>query len=130
MRKAGYSQEQQVKYCSIVQESIVPFISPGPKPNSLPPFGSFCNDDFSPVELSWNFYAGKSTVQISFEPIGRFAGTSKDPFNVLEPARVMSHLLTRDPTPMTSYGVASPKPLPSRRNKHLKSCLVRHQMST
>jgi DMATS type aromatic prenyltransferase len=45
------------------------------------------------VELSWNFHAGRSTVQIGLEPIGRLAGTSVDPFNALETAKLMSCLL-------------------------------------
>jgi len=93
MDKASYSKEQQTKYASFVQKNLIPFLGPAPKASSLPHFDSFCNDDFSPVEFSWNFHAGRSTVRIGFEPIGRFAGTPRDPFNTLEPARAMAHLL-------------------------------------
>lgn len=97
MDKASYSKEQQMKYASFVFQNIIPFLGPAPAANGLPHFDSFCNDDFSPVELSWNFHAGRSTVRIGFEPIGRMAGTPRDPFNTLQPATAMAHLLRIDP---------------------------------
>jgi DMATS type aromatic prenyltransferase len=94
MQSAGYSQEEQDKHAQFVKLQLVSFLGPSPEACSTPRFDSFCNDDFSPVELSWNFHAGKSTVRIGLEPIGRLAGTSVDPFNALETARLMSRLLT------------------------------------
>lgn len=92
MQKAGYSNNQQRKYALFVLQNIIPFLGPAPSPDGTPHFDSFCNDDFSPVELSWNFHGGLSTVRIGFEPIGRLAGTSRDPFNALGPAKVVQHL--------------------------------------
>jgi len=98
MAKAAYTKPQQIKYSSFIQTNLLPFLGPAPtNPNAPPPFDSFCNDDFSPVELSCNFHANRSTVRIGFEPIGRCAGTPRDPFNTLEPARAMAHLLRSDP---------------------------------
>jgi DMATS type aromatic prenyltransferase len=94
MQSAGYSQEEQDKHAQFVKLQLVSFLGPRPEACSTPRFDSFCNDDFSPVELSWNFHAGKSTARIGLEPIGRLAGTSVDPFNALETARLMSRLLT------------------------------------
>lgn len=97
MESAGYSKKRQTKYAAFVLENLVPFLGPAPKADNVPHFDSFCNDDFSPVELSWNFHADTSTVRIGLEPIGRLAGTSSDPFNALKPARAMAHLLQRNP---------------------------------
>lgn len=96
MDKASYGKEQQAKYALFIRKNLIAFLGPAPKLNTLPHFDSFCNDDFSPVELSWNFHAGTSTVRVGYEPIGRFAGTSRDPFNTLEPARAMAHLMRSD----------------------------------
>lgn len=57
MDKASYSKEQQANYASFIRNNLVPFLGPAPKAHSLPHFDSFCNDDFSPVKLSWNFPA-------------------------------------------------------------------------
>lgn len=92
MQKAGYSKDQQQKYAAFVLQNIIPFLGPAPSPDGTPHFDSFCNDDFSPVELSWNVHGGLSTVRIGFEPISCLAGTPRDPFNALEPSRVVQHL--------------------------------------
>ena len=96
MQSAGYNREEQVQHAQFVKLQLVPFLGPSPEAGSAPRFDSFCNDEFSPVELSWNFHAGKSTVRIGIEPIGRSAGTSVDPFNALETMRLMSRLLTSE----------------------------------
>jgi DMATS type aromatic prenyltransferase len=93
MQSAGYSRETQAKQAQFVKKQLVRSLGPSPESCSVPRFDSFCNDDFSPVELSWNFHAGQSTVRIGLEPIGRSAGTSVDPFNALEMAKLMSRLL-------------------------------------
>jgi DMATS type aromatic prenyltransferase len=93
MQSSGYSQNDQANYAHFVKEQLVPSLGPSPDSCGVLCFDSFCNDDFSPVELSWNFHAGRSTVQIGLEPIGRLAGTSVDPLNALETAKLMSCLL-------------------------------------
>jgi DMATS type aromatic prenyltransferase len=93
MQSAGYSREDQAKHAQFVKKQLVPCLGPSPDSCSAPRFDSFCNDDFSPVELSWNFHAGQSTIRVGLEPIGRWAGTSVDPFNALETAKLMSLLL-------------------------------------
>jgi tryptophan 7-dimethylallyltransferase len=96
MQSAGYSREDQAKHAQFVKKQLVPCLGPSPDYCSVPRFDSFCNDDFSPVELSWNFHAGQSTIRVGLEPIGRWAGTSVDPFNTLETAKLMSRLLASE----------------------------------
>jgi DMATS type aromatic prenyltransferase len=93
MQSAGYSRENQAKHAQFVKKQLVQSLGSRPGCCSGLRFDSFCNDDFSPVELSWNIHAGQSTVRIGLEPIGRLAGTSVDPFNALEMAKLMSRLL-------------------------------------
>jgi DMATS type aromatic prenyltransferase len=74
--------KQQIQYLTLYRDVLVPAL--GPKPTKdKPHFHSFCNDDGSPLELSWNFWKGGSTVRICLEPIGELAGRSEDPFNQL-----------------------------------------------
>ncbi|KAL0941663.1 tryptophan dimethylallyltransferase (aromatic prenyltransferase) [Colletotrichum truncatum] len=97
MQSAGYSVDDQKHYADFVNQFVVPSL--GPRPNTtkagtrLPHFDSFCSDDFSPAELSWNVGLKKSKIRVGSEPIGRFAGTAKDPFNQDEPEVVMSRLI-------------------------------------
>ncbi|KAF4869227.1 7-dimethylallyltryptophan synthase [Colletotrichum siamense] len=97
MQSAGYSAEAQEQYAEFVQQLVIPSL--GPRPNitksgaRLPHFDSFCSDDFSPAELSWNVGLTRSKIRVGSEPIGPLAGTAKDPFNQDEPEVVMSRVL-------------------------------------
>lgn len=93
MQSARYSDIEESRFAKFIHDEIVPSLGPTPGAGGLPHFDSFCNNDFSPVELSLNICSGKSTVRFGFEPIGHLAGTSQDPFNTLESIRVMSRLL-------------------------------------
>lgn len=103
MKSAGYTQPAVEKCSVFVRNFIVPHSGPAPTISALtgvlvPHFDSFCTDDFSPVELSWNLSGiddstCKMTIRIGFEPISRLAGTANDPFNQDEPIRVMSKLI-------------------------------------
>lgn len=70
------------------------------------PLGRSIREEHSPVQVFLIWYLLKpedsgvisqasdsSTVRIGFEPIGRFAGALRDPFNALEPKTAMYHLL-------------------------------------
>lgn len=92
MRAADYNEEDQEKFAKFIREELVPSLGPSPNPGHLPQFDSFCNDDFSPAELSWNICGEKSTIRFGFEPIGYLAGTPQDPFNILESIQVVSRL--------------------------------------
>lgn len=96
MDRAAYSKEQQKGYAAFVSNRLVPFLGPRPKALSTPHFDNFCNDDFSPVELSWDFHIDVSTVHVGFEPIGQVAGTSQNPFNAIQTESVIHHLLAYD----------------------------------
>ncbi|KAK6189528.1 hypothetical protein LQW54_013174 [Pestalotiopsis sp. IQ-011] len=97
MQSAGYSSGNQDHYVEFVKQFIIPSLGPRPAVTEsgtrLPHFDSFCSDDFSPLELSWNVGPKTSKIRIGFEPIGPHAGTAKDPFNQDEPTVVMSRLL-------------------------------------
>lgn len=97
MQSAGYSVDDQEQYAEFVKQFVVPSLGPRPihtkSGTRIPPFDSFCSDDFSPAELSWNVGPKGSKIRIGSEPIGPFAGTAKDPFNQDESEVVMSRLL-------------------------------------
>ncbi|KZL84071.1 aromatic prenyltransferase [Colletotrichum incanum] len=99
MQSAGYSITDQEHYVGFINQFVVPSLGPRPKNaktptgTKIPHFDSFCNDDFTPAEISWNIAANKSTIRVGFEPIGIFAGTAKDPFNQIEPGVAISRLL-------------------------------------
>ncbi|ETS74381.1 hypothetical protein PFICI_14247 [Pestalotiopsis fici W106-1] len=97
MQSTGYSDDKQERYVQLVKQFIIPSLGPRPSTTKsgtrLPHFDSFCSDDFSPLELSWNVEPETSKIRIGFEPIGPHAGTAKDPFNQDEPKIVMSRLL-------------------------------------
>lgn len=96
MRIAKYSEEDRDRFAEFIRKELVPSLGPSPTPGCLPQFDSFCNDDFSPAELSWNVCEGRSTIRFGFEPIGHLAGTSQDPFNALETTQIMSRLFANN----------------------------------
>ncbi|CCF39038.1 aromatic prenyltransferase [Colletotrichum higginsianum] len=104
MKSAGYSAEEQEQYVEFVNQFVVPSLGPRPMTTKtgvrLPHFDSFCSDDFSPAELSWNVGPARSKIRVGSEPIGPFAGTSKDPFNQDESQVVMSRLLRQGRGPV------------------------------
>ncbi|KAI4593715.1 hypothetical protein KJ359_008994 [Pestalotiopsis sp. 9143b] len=104
MQSAGYSSKDQDHYVEFVKGFIIPSLGPRPtvteSGSRLPHFDSFCSDDFSPLELSWNVGPKTSKIRIGFEPIGPHAGTAKDPFNQDEPTVVMSRLLHHNKGPI------------------------------
>ncbi|KZL63232.1 tryptophan dimethylallyltransferase [Colletotrichum incanum] len=104
MQSAGYSLEEQEKYVEFVNQFVVPSLGPRPVITKsgarLPHFDSFCSDDFSPAELSWNIGPKHSKIRVGSEPIGQFAGTAKDPFNQDESQVVMSRLLLQGRGPV------------------------------
>ncbi|KAF6822973.1 aromatic prenyltransferase [Colletotrichum musicola] len=104
MQSAGYSAEDQEQYAEFVNQFVVPSLGPRPITTKsgarVPHFDSFCSDDFSPAELSWNVGLNRSKIRVGSEPIGPFAGTAKDPFNQDEPEVVMSRLLRQGNGPV------------------------------
>ncbi|KAK1991631.1 aromatic prenyltransferase [Colletotrichum falcatum] len=104
MQSAGYSLEEQEHYLEFTNHHVVSSLGPLPVITKsgarIPHFDSFCSDDFSPAELSWNVGPGKSRIRVGSEPIGPFAGTTKDPFNQDESQVVMSRLLRQGRGPV------------------------------
>ncbi|TDZ15818.1 7-dimethylallyltryptophan synthase [Colletotrichum orbiculare MAFF 240422] len=97
MQSAGYSAEEQDLYADFVNQFVVPSLGPEPRTSKsgarVPHFDSFCSDDFSPAELSWNVGPKGYKIRVGSEPIGAHAGTTRDPFNQDEPDAVMARLL-------------------------------------
>ncbi|KAF3015034.1 aromatic prenyltransferase (DMATS family) [Neopestalotiopsis sp. 37M] len=104
MQSTGYSNATQNRYVELAKKFIIPSLGPRPSTTKagtrLPHFDSFCSDDFSPLELSWNVEPNASKIRIGFEPIGPYAGTAKDPFNQDEPKVAMSRLLQQSGGPI------------------------------
>jgi DMATS type aromatic prenyltransferase len=81
MTKSEYDIAHQYQHLIFIYRHILPGLGPRPKPDGQPHWHSFMTDDFTPLEISVNFHAGKATVRFGFEPICDLAGTEKDPAN-------------------------------------------------
>ncbi|KAL8937538.1 MAG: hypothetical protein Q9216_004380 [Gyalolechia sp. 2 TL-2023] len=94
-RKADYSVDAQFRFLLLFRFYIAPYL--GCLDNTSkerPVWPSFMTDDFTPVELGWDF--GKREdgpiIRLSVEPIGRAAGSPSDPYNVGAANQLMHHL--------------------------------------
>ncbi|KAG7006649.1 4-O-dimethylallyl-L-tyrosine synthase [Physcia stellaris] len=84
MQKAGYSVESLQKHLSFFRRSVAPAMGRSPGADGKPQnWTSFMTDDFTPIELSWCWKAGKAlpVVRYAVEPIARTAGTGHEPLN-------------------------------------------------
>lgn len=91
LKNAGYSDEKAEHFLSWYRRKMLSALGPEPT-DGIPFFDSFCNDDFSPVELSWNHQRQKSTIRVGIEPISACAGRHQDPFNQLATAALLDGL--------------------------------------
>ncbi len=80
MASAGYSESISQTFLDWYSSTVLAAVGPITQ-SEKPYFDSFCNDDFSPIELSRNFQSGVSTIRVGAEPIGLLAGRKEDPFN-------------------------------------------------
>lgn len=102
MESAGNSTSSRRGQDLFAKQYIISHLGPRPtkSPSTgrlLPHLDSFCCDDFSPVELTWNIAGMDNTtsrmaIRIGYEPIRRLAGTKVNPFNQNESKRAMSRL--------------------------------------
>lgn len=79
---ANYSLADQSEALIFLYHWVAPRL--GPKPvTSAAEWKSFMTDDYSPVEYSWKWGFGNDApeVRYSIEPIGSYAGTTRDPLN-------------------------------------------------
>ncbi len=81
MERAAYDAHLQYFYLLLFHEYILSALGPRPRSDGSARWKSFMTDDFTPIEVSWNFSANQSLVRFGIEPIGAFAGTPQDPFN-------------------------------------------------
>ena len=84
MERADYDILRQYSYLLFFHEIILSALGPCPRPDSTPQWKSFMTDDFTPMDVSWNFSANSSLVRFAIEPIGSLAGTPHDLFNSYE----------------------------------------------
>lgn len=79
---ADYSLADQSEALLFLYHWVAPRMGPRPTGPEAE-WKSFMTDDYSPVEYSWKWGAGGSApeVRYSIEPIGRLAGTARDPLN-------------------------------------------------
>lgn len=84
MERADYDIHLQYSYLLLFHEFILSAFGPRPRPDGTPQWRSFMTDDFTPIDVSWNFSANRSLVRFAIEPIGALAGTPRDPFNSYE----------------------------------------------
>ncbi|RSL40607.1 hypothetical protein CEP54_016072 [Fusarium duplospermum] len=61
---------------------VIPYLGVSPI-SGLPRWKSFMTDNYTPIELSWDFHTGieQPTIRYSIEPVGLNAGTPEDPNN-------------------------------------------------
>jgi DMATS type aromatic prenyltransferase len=84
MELIGYDQDSQQKHLLFYYIYVLPCLGRRPSPEGYPTgWSSFMTDDYSPLELSWDWGVseGDSSVRFSIEPIGKYAGTPADPLN-------------------------------------------------
>lgn len=94
LTRAGYNAVKKTDFLTWYQTFVVPSL--GRKPvNGVPFFDSFMNDDFSPVEFSWEHQEDGAIVSIGFEPIGDRAGRPHDPFNQVATEELLERLSKR-----------------------------------
>ncbi|KAL2687041.1 hypothetical protein Neosp_004590 [[Neocosmospora] mangrovei] len=77
LNNAGYTQMSQINILHHFANLVTPHLGSAFR-IGLTRWRSFMTDDFTPVQLSWDFHTGteKSTVGYSIEPIGLDAGTA------------------------------------------------------
>lgn len=92
LEKTGYDINDQYLYLSFYYRYIIPSLGPRPVHEGQAFWKSFLTDDFSPVEPSWNWDGGKSTIRFGVEPISAWAGTYVDPFNQLMVKEMMNNI--------------------------------------
>ncbi|ORY13910.1 aromatic prenyltransferase [Clohesyomyces aquaticus] len=86
MLGAGYPELARDFHAQVFNDLIVRHLGTHPKDeigNSGPNWTSYMNDDYTPIEFSWN-WAGPYVlpkVRYAIEPIGPHTGTTMDPFN-------------------------------------------------
>ena len=84
LQKSGYSMDAQCQHLLFYYCCVVPELGAGPNAQGMPKhWRSFMTDNFSPIELSWEWGCGGNnpTVRFSIEPISQQAGTPADPLN-------------------------------------------------
>ncbi|RAK75585.1 putative dimethylallyl tryptophan synthase [Aspergillus fijiensis CBS 313.89] len=96
---AEYDRTTQQAALTTVSRYVAPCLGPRPLVgeagrDQLRPvrWRSFMTDDFSPIEYSWSWENLAPTIRYSFEPIGRLAGTSQDPYNRTAPLGCVQQL--------------------------------------
>ncbi|RAL10372.1 putative dimethylallyl tryptophan synthase [Aspergillus homomorphus CBS 101889] len=88
LRGAEYDYASQQAALESMSRYVAPYLGPRPpvgeagRDQPCPTrWRSFMTDDFSPLEYSWSWENVAPSVRYSFEPIGRHAGTARDPYN-------------------------------------------------
>ena len=92
---AGYTPEAQHQYLAFFHSSVAPELGRRPGACSLHErWQSFMTDDFTPVEISWDwgFSGERGTIRYSIEPIGSQAGSAVDPLNQYAGARFLERM--------------------------------------
>ncbi|KFA56003.1 hypothetical protein S40293_03995 [Stachybotrys chartarum IBT 40293] len=82
LQSAGYGHPAQVKILRHFADVVAPNLGVAPD-SGLSRWKSFMTDDYTPIELSWDFHTGASrpSIRYSVEPVGPYAGTAADPYN-------------------------------------------------
>ncbi|KAI8669485.1 hypothetical protein NCS57_00763800 [Fusarium keratoplasticum] len=77
LNSSGYAQMSQINILHHFANLVTPHLGSAFR-IGLPRWRSFMTDDFTPVQLSWDFHTGteKPTINYSIEPIGLDAGTA------------------------------------------------------
>lgn len=95
LQRAGYSSKSQCRHLLFYYRTITPELGAEPNANgTFSKWKSFMTDNFSPIELSWEWGRGSEapTVRYSIEPIGPLAGTTSDPLNQYATSRLLDRL--------------------------------------
>lgn len=84
---AGYSHERQEVALKFYHDFVINYLGPRPGKDGSPAiWRSFMTDDFSPIELSWNWGCLEKRenpkIRFAIEAIGEQAGSKSDPRNM------------------------------------------------
>ncbi|POR32373.1 Dimethylallyl tryptophan synthase [Tolypocladium paradoxum] len=92
--KAGYSYAAQTRILDFFARSIAPRLGVANEPG-VERWKSFMTDNHNPIELSWDWHTGHKppTVRFSIEPVGKEAGTLRDPYNEHAPREFLEAAL-------------------------------------
>lgn len=98
LQGAGYGHPAQATILRPFADLVAPNLGAAPD-SGLSRWKSFMADNFTPIELSWDFHTGarRPSIRYSVEPVGPYAGMVADPYNDMATIAFKRGLLRASP---------------------------------